>query len=169
MGPPSLRNALVALLVCVAQAHAASGPIHSPRQPGHTIPKYVGQITPRNVGILLNDVAARRDRIIGLQVQIAPNGAGDPKGYVVDRDDRLFVISADVKTALADDGLEVVAPKDEASFLHGQWILDGFYVVKSGGIHQGVASFGLEKVDEGAVLLSPKYIVRRVSISRSGR
>ena len=167
MGPPLLRNALIALLVCVAQAHAASGP--SARQRVATIPKYVGRITPRNVGILLTDVAARRDRIIGLQIQIAPSGPGDPKGYIVDRDDRLFVISADVKTTFADDGLEVVAPKDEASFLHGWWILDGFYVVKSGGIHQGAASFGLEKVNEGAVLLSPKYIVRRVSISRSGR
>jgi hypothetical protein len=124
------------------------------------IPKYVGTISAENAPQFLLDVANRVDQIVGVQVEIIPSGNGGPLKYFVDRDDRLFVISGSVKNNFAQEGIEIVSPKDEASFLHGSWVLDGFYVVKSGGVHQGVASFGLQKVNEGEVLLSPKFAVK---------
>ena len=126
----------------------------SPRK-GNEIPKYVGAVSAKNVKPFLDAVSGHLDKIVGLKVffDSTPNRN---TGYSASTDDRLFVVNYGT---LDKPGVEIVAPKAEASYLHGSWVLDGFYIVKSGGVHQGTVSVGLEKVDEGAVLLSTKYHV----------
>jgi hypothetical protein len=156
---------IIAGLTVIAASPSLSS--SAPRTHVGTMPKYVGTISPDNAPQFLVDVANRLDQIVGIKVEVVPSGNDDPHKYLVDRDDRLFVISASAKNNFAQEGIEIVAPYQEASFLHGSWVLDGFYVVKSGGVHQGIASFGLQKVNEGEVLLSPKYAVKVVRIGKA--
>lgn len=123
------------------------------------IPKYVGEVNERNVERVLNMIGDHQDKIVGLQVMFdaTPRGAQAANGYTADKDDgRLFVVSYGT---LESPGIEMVVPKDEANYQHGGYVLDGFYLVKTGGMHQGTISYGLEKVDEATVLLSTKYRV----------
>ena len=123
------------------------------------IPKFVGTVNAGNALRFLGGITDRVDKIVGLQVFIEPSSDETfrKKHYSVDEDERQFSISSG---ATGDSGgLEMVAPAEEVQFLHGSYVLDGFYVVKSGGMHQGTASVGLEKVNEGAVLLSTKFRV----------
>jgi hypothetical protein len=160
-----LRLALAVLLVGVTQAHAAPKADSPVETRPETIPKYVGYLDDKTTPAFLVGIASHVDQIVGIRAQIRPSeNAADPRDYTAADDDRLFVISEKVRNQFADEGIEVVAPKDEVNWLHGSWVIDGFYVVKSGGVHQGIASFGLQKVNEGEVLLSPKYVVRAVRI-----
>lgn len=123
------------------------------------IPKFVGRVTPDNATRFLEGVVGRTDKIVGLQVHIQPGGdktfAEDR--YLAEANDVLFSMSK--SDSLDGEGLEMVAPAAEAVWLHGDYALDGFYLVKSGGVHQGITSIGLERVDEAAVLLSTKFRV----------
>jgi hypothetical protein len=47
---------------------------------------------------------------------------------------------------------------------HGGWNVDGFYLVKPGGLHQGISSFGLMQTDEAAVRLNPAVRFVRVNL-----
>jgi len=54
------------------------------------------------------------------------------------------------------DGQEVELNVDQgATWLHGSIVFDGFYLIKYGGTHQGILSFGLKQVDEATVILNP--------------
>ena len=51
---------------------------------------------------------------------------------------------------------------------HGSWVIDGFYLVKRGGLHQGIASLGLMRVDEATVRLNPSIRILRVNLAQLG-
>ena len=151
---------LIAALLVGVPSVALSAPKH--HHAGQIIPKFVGMVDASNVERFLNAVGDNQDKIIGIRVAFdGMRPAKEPaNGYAADADDDQFVISYGT---LESPGIEMVAPKSEASWQHGSYVLDGFYVVKSGGMHQGTLSYGLEKVDEGTVLLSTKYrVVERV-------
>lgn len=52
-------------------------------------------------------------------------------------------------------GTEYLFPKGSYSFLHGSYIVKGYFIVRSGGMHQGVSSVAFERVDDATVLLNP--------------
>lgn len=53
---------------------------------------------------------------------------------------------------------EIVATEGY-QYLHGDYVFDGFFIVKSGGMHQGVISLYLQKTDEAQVRLSRAKLV----------
>jgi len=55
---------------------------------------------------------------------------------------------------------------DDGRFEHSGYVLDGFYRVKSGGVHQGTSSFGLSSVDEAQIRLNGGLKIKAVKIGR---
>jgi hypothetical protein len=132
----------------------------APRQHHATqiIPRFVGQVDAANVESFLDVLTAHDDRIVGLQVTFDGRKIDPPpaNGYAAYEDGGLFVV--DYGT-LASPGIELVAPEAQAHLRHGSYLLDGFYIVKNSGMHQGTLSYALKRVDEGAVLASRKFRV----------
>jgi hypothetical protein len=50
---------------------------------------------------------------------------------------------------------EFLFPKGTYFFLHGSWIVKGYFIVRSGGVHQGIVSDAFEKIDDATVMLNP--------------
>ena len=92
---------------------------------------------------------------------VEPGGDSDyaRSGYLADADGPQFVISkSDLQRG---NGIEVVT-NGTVGRDAGMFTLDGIYIVKAGGMHQGIASFGLQPVDEATVRLNPSVkIVER--------
>jgi hypothetical protein len=50
---------------------------------------------------------------------------------------------------------EYLFPDGSYSWLHGEYIINGYFIPRSGGIHQGIISVAFEKIDDAQVLLNP--------------
>lgn len=109
-----------------------------------------GEVDPAHAEAFLSKVADHVDGIVGVQVWIEPSEGGDTT-YQVGQDDERLVIS--------NQTYELLAPKGAWRWEHGRYVVDGFFLVKSGGVHQGVSSLGLEAVSESAVRLKPDVAV----------
>jgi hypothetical protein len=53
------------------------------------------------------------------------------------------------------DKAEYLFPDGSYSFLHGSYVIDGYFIPRRGGVHQGVVSIAFSKVDAAQVLLNP--------------
>jgi hypothetical protein len=101
--------------------------------------------------------------VIGIRVWIEPQDEVDQKsGYFVIRDnDQVLSISAGPDDA---GGMEIVFRPGSYQWLHGHYEIDGYFVPKWGGMHQGVISVGMEPVSEAVVDLSPNVRIRDIQI-----
>ena len=52
-------------------------------------------------------------------------------------------------------GTEYLFPKGSYVYLHGSYMVKGYFIIRTGGMHQGVSSVAFEKVDDAIVLLNP--------------
>ena|ERR1700677_861538 len=61
---------------------------------------------------------------------------------------------------------EFLFPDGTYVFLHGRWVVKGYFMVRSGGTHQGMMSYAFEKVDEATVLLNQNMQETKVKSAR---
>lgn len=110
-----------------------------------TVTRLTGEVTSANFTAFCGLVADAVDKVIGLKVQI-DSPLPDPQ------DTELL----DGGAAYLFDGEEIELNADKGViWLHGSIVFDGFYLIKYGGMHQGILSFGLQQVDEATVILNP--------------
>jgi predicted aspartyl protease len=60
---------------------------------------------------------------------------------------------------------EFLFPDGTYNYQHGSYIINGYFIARSGGIHQGVISSAFEKIDDAQVLLNPA--VQEVQVNSS--
>lgn len=139
-----MRLTLAMIATCLLAGAATA-------QSQRTVPVYTGQVTYENSQSFTTALANRVDTIVGVKASVAPTEAGVLNGYLVDSmaDDAGVYIS---RTEGRMGGIQINAPS--AYWRHGNYIIDGFFVVKYGGMGQGVMGYQLKPVDEAAVLLS---------------
>jgi len=134
---------------------------HSAKATARTVIQYSGQVNERSANRFAEVISRNVDRVIGLKVAIEPSeeASFSRTGYIAEIDGRQFVMSkSDPRNG---GGIEVVT-NGAVGRDAGMFKLDGIYIVKAGGMHQGVASFGLQPVDEATVRLNPSVkIVER--------
>lgn len=109
-----------------------------------------GTVTPRNYKGLETFLLNSIDKLIGLKLRFDANedaGRNEVAAYV---EDGLFLAYLREEESES----QITAKDSVASFQHGGYVLDGFFVVKYGGMNQGIQALVLEPSDEGAVLAS---------------
>lgn len=116
------------------------------------IPVLTGDLTFDNSRQFNLAIANRVDTIVGVKVSVDPTDDRTPAGYLVDQigDEGGVYIS---RTDAEGGGIQINAPS--AYWRQGSYIIDGFFVVKYGGMGQGIMGYQLKPVDDAAVLLSP--------------
>ncbi|GGD32784.1 hypothetical protein GCM10011335_39700 [Aureimonas glaciei] len=100
------------------------------------------------------------DTVVGLKISFPQSESVETGDLNASADDGKFV----AYLSGPDSETEIVA-NEGFSFQHGSHIFDGFFVVKSGGMNQGIISLFLEPADEASVLLSGAP-VKDISIDR---
>lgn len=110
---------------------------------GRTITVLSGEVDDANLQRVCLLIADAKDQVIGLKLRFNPpvtdrwsveiQSVGD--GYIFDGEIELIVSGG-------------------ANWINGALALDGFWLVKYGGMHQGVLSFGLHPVDEAQIRLN---------------
>jgi hypothetical protein len=108
-----------------------------------------GRVTPSNVRglqvFLLNSV----DAIVGLKVHFSAENRRGPGIVTADADGGSF------SSYMAGDDAEIeIFAEDGYEYRSGDFVFDSFYLVKYGGMHQGILSVSISKVPESSVLLS---------------
>ena|ERR1035441_2459610 len=107
-------------------------------------------IDPRSVAELSGLACRNYDHVVHVDISVDwPSEAVDEEqsGYEglvfrTDRDKNGF-------------GTEYLFPKGSYFFLRGSYIVKGYFIVRSGGMHQGVSSIAFQRVDDATVLLNP--------------
>lgn len=148
---PTRRAFLAALVLATGTGTAAAA-----RQ----ILRVQGQVTPKNYKGLETFLFNSLDSVVGLKIAFAANPDSSDGEIATSMDDDQF--SAYLRESEPES--EIVADKN-VSLLHGDYVIDGFFVVKSGGLHQGITSLYLDKTDEGTILVSGAKI-KDIDINR---
>jgi hypothetical protein len=55
------------------------------------------------------------------------------------------------------------------SYQHGSYVIDGLFMVKNGGTHQGVVSYSLKKTDGSAARLDPSIKLEEIELGKQGQ
>lgn len=109
-----------------------------------------GAVTPKNFKGLEAFLLNSMDTVIGLRIRF--EASEDPVSASLS--DGKFVAYLSGEDAQS----EIVANKGFVS-QHGGYDFDGFFVVKSGGMHQGIISLFLDAAADATVLLSGAKII----------
>lgn len=121
-----------------------------------------GTVTLENFDRIREIIVDECNDVIGLSLhfEVSPEDDTTNPRIVVSEDANRLVVyrTPDTEAEFVING--------EIRWEHGAWIADGFYLVKPGGLHQGVASFGLIAIDEAALRLNLAVRIVRVNVNR---
>jgi hypothetical protein len=93
------------------------------------------------------------DKIVGLKLYITPDETKERYGVSENEDLKALVVWG--------ENYEILFPRGSYRYEHGSYVVDGFFLPKNGGMHQGIVSIGLEAVDEVTVRTNAKYQVAK--------
>lgn len=105
------------------------------------------------------------DYVIGLDIYVeeTPDGEGERNRMVATHGDGRMTIYKVAPTG----GSEIII-NGQLSRQWAMWRADGFYLVKSGGMQQGICSLGLLPTDEALVRLSPAVKIINIKLEPAG-
>lgn len=127
-----------------------------------TVPAVEGNVALTTVDAFSNAIDERLDNVIGLKVRIEPPSPAELRGgYYADADEGYLNVG--LSAGVGEGGYEIII-REGFRWEHGGWVVDGFYLVKSGGMHQGIISYGLDRVDEATARLNSAVIVTTVQL-----
>ncbi|QCQ99146.1 hypothetical protein [Brevundimonas sp. SGAir0440] len=136
---------LIAALACFGPAAAQSQ---------SEVPLYVGEVTAANAERFTSTLSNQVDKVVGLQIVFGTISEGD---VLTDGS-----LNGGAYISFANSyagGVQINIP--DAYLRHGEWVADGFYTIKYGGMGQGIMGYYLRPADEAAIRLSEKPIVQR--------
>jgi hypothetical protein len=153
-----MQNRIFAWAVTAALLTTSSGatqrrkPIHRPA--ARTVIVYTGEVNAKTADRFLSTMSRNVDKVIGAKVLVEPSQDGELErtGYLAIYSDNQLGISLTDRKGM-NGGVEVVK-NGPVQRMMGSYSIDGMFLVKPGGLNQGVASFGLEPVDEASVRLN---------------
>lgn len=108
------------------------------------IETFQASVTPEAVDNLTGIACRNFDKIVRLKIDVTwpvETGSAEPSGY-----ERLIFATSDS---------EFLFPKGTYTYMHGSWVVDGYFIVTSGGMHMGTVSYAFTPVDMATVLLNP--------------
>jgi hypothetical protein len=107
-----------------------------------TIIRYVGMVTNANFPTFLGLLADSVDTVVGMRVSVDPQP--EPRSVELGEDGSAHLYDGEIEMNV----------RAGAHWAHGSIVLDGYWLVKYGGMYQGVLAFGLEQVDEAMIALN---------------
>ncbi len=113
-----------------------------------------GKIDPQTVGALSGISCRNEDHIVHLDISVDWLGGSmetESSGY-----ERLIFWNKKE---------EYLFPKGSYFYLHGSYIIKGYFIARSGGMHQGIISNAFEKVDDATIMLNPN--VEEIKVTSS--
>jgi len=146
-----MTRVLVALLMFVDSTPVAA------KQATVVVPLVRGEVNVKTYGTFEKFLSSHLDKIIGLQVRIvAPTDERDQLQAGVDQGQFTAYLSGghDVCWKPNEPRCSEIGASTGFSYMHGDYVFDGFFLVKYGGMHQGIQSYYLKEVDEATVKLS---------------
>ena len=109
-----------------------------------------GRIVPKNIGDLAGLACRNYDHIVHLDISVN----WPAKDADVDT-------SGDQQLIFWNSKAEYLFPKDSYQYLHGEYVIKGYFIARNGGIHQGATSRAFERADDATVMLSPTVTERK--------
>ena len=154
---PIICAALIAGLAISspAMAHTKQSATH---RTDPSIVCLIGVVDKNSVKRFTDLIAESMDKVIELKIAVTQSTNGEERYYVSVSGERLEISGGDPM----DSPFEVLINGPTGTTMD-MLAVDGFYLVKSGGMHAaGALSWGLTPVDEASIRLNPSiHIVRK--------
>jgi hypothetical protein len=106
------------------------------------------------------------NKIIGLKITVERSGS-DAAPLQASADNGQLVVYLN-STPDESSESEIVAGNG-FSYQHGSYVLEGLFMVKNGGMHQGVISYSLKKTDESPAKLDPSIKLEAIELGKQGQ
>jgi hypothetical protein len=103
-----------------------------------------GEIDPKSVKDLGGLACRNYDHIVHLNISV--DWLPDKTEQETIDDKRLIFWNSEA---------EYLFPNGSYNWLHGEYLINGYFIPRSGGMHQGITSIYFEKIDEVPVLVNP--------------
>ncbi len=103
-----------------------------------------GSIDPQKVGGLSGLACRNEDHIVHLDISIdwpVSSTTVEQTGYK--------------RLVFWDKNTEYLFPEGSYFLLHAWYVVKGYFIVRCGGMHQGIISYAFEKIDDATVMLNP--------------
>jgi hypothetical protein len=103
-----------------------------------------GSISPGNVGLLSGLFCRNVDHIVHIKIAVdwpAEQAVAETTDYK--------------RLVFWDSQSEYLFPAESYSFQHGSYLVNGYFIARSGGMHQGIVSIAFDRVEDALVLLNP--------------
>ena len=122
-------------------------------RPARHIRRLAGELTRENYDLFSRVVFEELNNVIGLDLMIQPTpdrSVEEAESFVVHHDGNRLITYK-----VTDAGGCEILVNGGLSRQWAMWRADGFYLVKSGGMQQGICSVGLIATEEALIRLNP--------------
>ena len=154
---------VVALLSIIGFAFAAIGPAQAVER---KIPQLSGTLTESTYPEFEKFIDDHVNKVVGLKITVE-RSASDAAPLQASADNGQLVVYLN-STPDEPSESEIVAGNG-FSYQGGSYILDGLFIVKNGGMHQGVISYSLRKTDESAAKLDPPIKLEQIELGKQSQ
>jgi hypothetical protein len=127
------------------------------------IPELFGTLTESTYPEFEKFVDDHVNGVIGLKITIERSGS-DSAPLQASADNGQLVVHLK-STPDEPSESEIVAGKD-FSYRNGSYLLDGLFIVKNSGTHQGVVSYSLQKAKESVTKLDPSIKLEQIELGK---
>lgn len=128
--------------------------------PFRHIRQFRGTLSCSNASRLFDAVVEDCDRVVGLSLLAEPQNDDQRLQIWAHGTEKLVLF---LKEQADDSGVELNV-NGGFRWEHGSWIIDGFFLVKPGGMFQGTCCFGLLDADEASIRLNPSVRIITIRI-----
>ena len=128
--------------------------LSGPASAAVTIRVLEGELTIKRLKLAANFVFNNRDKIVGLRFNVMHS---EPKEggqlYANIGADKELLIYKTGMTGVKGDDIQLLI-RSGFQYVHGSYVVNGYYIPKFGGMYQGILAYYFEAVSESQVLLS---------------
>jgi hypothetical protein len=118
------------------------------------IPQLQGTLTEDTYPDLEKFVDDHVNKVVGLKITVERSGS-DAAPLQASEDNGQLVVY--LKSTPDEPSESEIVAGNGFTFRNGSYVLDGLFMVKNGGTHQGVVSYSLKKMNEAALDTSIKF------------
>ena len=158
-----LRGPIVAIVSILGFAFASIGQAQAIER---KIPQLSGTLTETTYPEFEKFVDDHVNKVIGLKITVQRSDSdAAPLQASADKEQLVVYLNS---TPDEPSESEIVVGNG-FSYQHGSYVLEGLFVVKNGGMHQGVISYSLMKADGPAAKLDPSIKLEPIELGKQSQ
>src|SRR5262249_49907802 len=127
------------------------------------IPQLRGTLTESTYPEFEKFVDDHVNKVVGLKITVERSGSDDAPLQAAADNGQLVVY---LKSTPDEPSESEIVAGNGFTYQNGVYVVDGLFIVKNGGTHQGIVSYSLKKANEAATKLDPSVRLEQIELGK---